>query len=110
MIKAIIFDFAGVIGTDGYWVWLKENVKDIENKIAHFQELSEKVDRGTITNKEFVDSLSQKTGIDSKEIWPAVFERIIINNGLLEYIRKLKANYKIGLLSNFTYEWLDEIF
>lgn len=110
MVKAIIFDFAGVIGADGYWAWLRENVQDIENQKSYFQELSEKVDKGLITNRGFVDALSQKTSIDSLLIWPAIFEKIVINQELLDYIKKLKKNYKIGLLSNFTFEWLDEIF
>lgn len=109
MITAIIFDFAGVIGTDGYWMWLKENVQNIEAKRSYFQELSERVDKGIISNKEFVELLSAKTGVESSKIWPAVFKRIVLNEGLINYIRKLKKNYKIGLLSNFTFEWLDEI-
>jgi HAD superfamily hydrolase (TIGR01549 family) len=110
MIKAIIFDFAGVISTDGYWIWLNENVKDIEGQRAYFQKLSEKVDRAAITNKEFIDLIAKKTGIEKALIWPGVFKKIIINYDLLEYIKKLKSNYKIGLLSNFTFQWLDEIF
>ncbi|MDP3697004.1 MAG: HAD-IA family hydrolase [Candidatus Taylorbacteria bacterium] len=29
---------------------------------------------------------------------------------MLQYIAELKKHYKIGLLTNYTYEWLDEIF
>ena len=110
MIKALIFDFAGVIGTDGYWVWLNENVKNIETNRVYFQDISEKVDRAKISNKEFVDLLSKKTGVEKARIWPEIFQRIVINYDLLEYIKKLKVNYKIGLLSNYTYQWLDKIF
>ena len=32
MIKAILFDWAGVIAADGYWIWLDENIEDLESK------------------------------------------------------------------------------
>lgn len=110
MVKAIIFDFAGVIGTDGYWVWLKENVSNIEEKRPFFQKISEEVDKGTITNKKFVEQIAKESGKDVNIIWPQIFSKIVINTELLEYITQLKRQYKIGLLTNFTYEWLDELF
>lgn len=110
MIKAIIFDFAGVIGSDGYWIWLKEKFPSIEGKKGYFQEISEQVDKGIITNQEFAHLLSEKTGIPHKDIWPQIYGKIIINDELLLLIKELKKGYKIGLLTNYTYEWLDEIF
>lgn len=110
MVKAIIFDFAGVIGADGYWIWLRKNVPNIEEKRPFFQEISEKVDKGTITNSEFVDLIARETNTSKEKIWPEIFAEIIINTQLLDYIKHLKQHYKIGLLSNFTHVWLDEIF
>lgn len=110
MIKAILFDFAGVIGVDGYWVWVRENVADIEKKEAFFTKISDDVDKATITNKEFVDLIARESGVDSSRIWPEIYRKITIDHELLSYIAKLKSTYKIGLLSNFTHEWLDEVF
>lgn len=110
VIKAVIFDFAGVIGVDGYWVWLRENVPNIEEKRPFFQKISEEVDKGIISNKEFVEQIAKKSGKDIDIIWPQIFQRIVINTELLQYITVLRKQYKIGLLTNFTYEWLDEIF
>lgn len=109
MIKAIIFDFAGVIGADGYWVWLRTVVPDIDSQKPYFLKLSEKVDRATISNKGFLDQLSKRIGVPKETIWPAVKKHIIINKDLLEFIKSLKEKYKIGLLSNFTHEWLREV-
>lgn len=109
MIKAIIFDFAGVIGADGYWVWLRTVVPDIDSQKPYFLELSEEVDRGTISNREFLERLSKRIGVPERIIWPAVKREIIINRGLLELIKSLKEKYKIGMLSNFTHEWLREV-
>lgn len=109
MIKAIIFDFAGVIGADGYWVWLRKVVPDIDSQKPYFLKLSEKVDRATISNKEFLEQLSKRIGVSKETIWPTVRKHIIINRELLKFIKPLKEKYKIGLLSNFTHEWLREV-
>lgn len=110
MIKAIIFDFAGVIGADGYWIWLREKLPELGNKKAYFQEISEKVDKGDITNKEFVELISKATNAPINTIWKEIYEKITINKELLDYIKELKKKFKIGLLSNFTFEWIDELF
>lgn len=110
MIKAIIFDFAGVIGADGYWVWLKKNVPDLESKRDYFQKISEQVDRGTMLDPEFLKAVSEGTGIPTDKIWQHVYKEIVINKELLKFIKKLKSKYKIGLLSNFHSPWLREIF
>lgn len=110
MIKAIIFDFAGVIGTDGYWIWLREKVKDIENQEEFFHKLGNQVDKGIISHEQFVNQLAEKSGVSKELIWPQVFERIVINFDLLGLIKELKKNYKIGLLTNFTYPWMEKLF
>jgi HAD superfamily hydrolase (TIGR01509 family) len=109
MIKAIIFDWAGVIGADGYWVWLAKNVPNLEKERPYFQKISEQVDGGEISNEEFVKLIGAKVNQPTEEIWRGVKAEIIINHELIDYIRQLKTEYKIGLLSNFTYPWLHEI-
>ena len=110
MIKSIIFDFAGVIGSDGYWVLLKERLLNFEDKKIFFHNLSIKVDDGTISNKEFVKIIARELKISEEIVWKEIFKRIIINQELLEIISKLKKLYKICLLTNFTNEWMKELF
>lgn len=110
MIKAIIFDFAGVIGADGYWVWLKKTVPELDSKREYFQKISEGVDRGKMADSEFLKAVSKGTGIPQDKIWQQVYKEIVINKELLQYIKQLKSKYKIGLLSNFHSPWLREIF
>lgn len=111
MIKAIIFDFAGVIGTDGYCVWAKEKkAKGIESESSYFTDISNDLDRGDITNKEFTQEVAKKVGINSNSVWKEVFERIKINYELLDFIIQLKKKYKIGLLTNFTHQWMNKLF
>jgi HAD superfamily hydrolase (TIGR01509 family) len=109
MIKAILFDWAGVIAADGYWTWLRENVKDIESKKPFFQKLSEKVDIGKMSQEEFERTIAEYSNVPQNKIWPGVREKIIINTEIVDLIKTLKKRYKVALLSNFVYGWLHEI-
>lgn len=111
MIKAIIFDFAGVIGTEGYSLWAKEKkAQGIEATSTYFHDISNSLDRGDITREEFTQDLAKKVGTDSSKIWGEMFKKIKINDELLSYIDRLKKNYKIGLLTNYNHLWMNELF
>ncbi len=109
MIKTLIFDFAGVIGVDAYWVWLEENVPDLASQRDYFQAITDQVDRAEISNQEFVHLIAERLGMNSEEIWPQIYEKLVINKELLTFIEQLKKKYTIALLSNYTYEWLEEV-
>jgi putative hydrolase of the HAD superfamily len=109
MIKALIFDFAGVIGVDAYWVWLEENVPDFALQRDYFQAISDQVDRAEIPNQEFVRLIAERVGVNSEEVWPQIYDKLVINNELVAFIEQLKKKYRIALLSNYTYEWLEEV-
>lgn len=70
VVRAIIFDFAGVIASDAYWIWLIKTVDGIDKKKSLFQDLANKVDVGEISNKEFVAQLAKETGVPEDLIWP----------------------------------------
>jgi epoxide hydrolase-like predicted phosphatase len=111
MIKALIFDFAGVIGTEGYSLWAREKKSQgIESNSTYFHDISNSLDRGDITQKEFTDDLAKRTGGKSDKIWGEIFNKIIINKELLNYISILKKKYKIGLLTNYNHNWMNEMF
>ena len=86
MIKSIIFDFAGVIGSDGYWVLLKERLLNFEDKKIFFHDLSIKVDDGTINNKEFVEIIASELKMPEDIVWKEIFKKVIINQELLTLI------------------------
>ncbi|MFH0979843.1 MAG: HAD-IA family hydrolase [Candidatus Roizmanbacteria bacterium] len=110
MIKVILFDFAGVVGAEGYWIWLKEKVPDLESKRPYFQSLSEKIDRAEITNQEFIKAVAKGVNVSTEIVWKEIFKKIVINTELLNLISQLKKKYKIGLLTNYNYEWMNELF
>ena len=87
MIKALIFDFAGVIGSEGYSIWVKEKkAQGIEPTGTYFHDISNRLDRGDITREEFTQDLAKKVGTDSSKIWEEMFKKIRINDELLNYM------------------------
>lgn len=106
IIKAIIFDFAGVVATEGYIAWLSENIDDFKKTKQFYLDLSYKSDSGLISSDEFTAVLAQKSGIAKKEIWPQIFNKIIINPQMLKLLKKLRKKYQLGLLTNHINEWI----
>jgi len=108
MIKAFIFDFAGVITTkDVYWDWIRE--KKLEGKKEIFERLSQDVDRASITHERFIADFAREMGVPEETVWPEIRKRFLVNNELVSLIGTLKKKHKIGLLSNFTYPWISEL-
>ncbi|MEK7522650.1 MAG: HAD family phosphatase [Patescibacteria group bacterium] len=110
MFKAIIFDFAGVIGTEGYSLWAKEQkAKGIESKSNYFHDISDDMDRGSISTQTFSQEVAKVVGIASSDVWKEISQKIKINNELLDLIINLKKKYKIGLLTNYSDVWMKEL-
>lgn len=109
MIKAILFDFAGVVVSEGFWLWLKEHVSDLDKKREFFQKLSERGDSGTISQKEYLQIMSDATGIPPNSIYPQIVQKIQIRSDLLQLVARLRKSYKVGLITNYTYGLLDQL-
>lgn len=109
MIKAIIFDFGGVITTRGYLLWMKEEIPNFEKNKLFYDDLSDKYDLGMITHKKFTEIISKESGIGENVIWDKIFNKIKVNKELLKIIDKLKKNYKIALLTNFHHKPLNDL-
>lgn len=109
MIKAILFDFAGVIVSDGYWLWLADCVPKLDEKREFFQKLSERGDAGSIPQDEFLRLLSEATGVPSNTIYPQIMQKVRIHNDLLHLVTRLRKNYQVGLITNYTYGLFDQL-
>lgn len=108
MIKGIIFDFFGVVCPDLMWDWLRANVRDLKNQEDYFIDLADKKDKAEISRKEFYKKISEKTGIPEEKVDYSKAP-IEINLELLYLIANLKKKYKIGLLSNSSAEFINEV-
>jgi len=61
VIKAIIFDFGGVIGTDGYWAWLQKQVPNFAERELFFHDRQGHVDAAnTFGLQAFVYTTNEK--------------------------------------------------
>ncbi len=109
MIKAVIFDFAGVIGTEAFYRWTEKNDPNRLEDKPYYSSLADQVDEGSISKDQFVETLSKRLHIPKEEIWPGVRAEVKINLEMIELIKKLRKHYKIGMISNYLYEWLEKI-
>ena len=113
MIKAIIFDYGNVISSVDNDRFIKEISKatgksgaELEQLISSSSDELRKYETGLITSDQFFERLIRQRGLNiDKESFIKIFTgRLTPKPETLELIRKLKAGYKLGLLSN-TNEW-----
>lgn len=106
MIKAIIFDFFGVIYSEPYNVWLQSHGFTRE---GDFLEAAVKADSGQIEMAQFFDLLSSLSRQPAHEI-KKEFETVKrVNPDVIGLVKALKMNYRIGLLSNASSSFIREI-
>ncbi len=109
MIKAIIFDYYGVLTTDQYMSWLRHNPSILDEHAAEIEELSKAQDRGLDAN-EFYNRLGKIAGLPASEVRDDFGERNIMHLGLIEYIRRLRdSGLKTAILSNSSLSLYDEV-
>lgn len=100
MIKAIVFDYSGVIAPSYVSSWIRKNFPNDDLKIKKFNEYSIMWDMGEMDYEKYNNLLSEITKIPSEEIWNTFFKHIQPFQGVIELIKILKKNYKIILFSN----------
>jgi len=112
MIKAIIFDFGNVICTVDNNIFLERISKFADKTISELKELiylsdlPQKYETGLISSDEFFNEIVRKCSLSiSKHEFIKAYTGIFTPiQTTFDLIRKLKAKYKIALLSN-TSEW-----
>lgn len=106
MYKAVIFDFFGVIHRDPFEHWLKQN--DIE-RTGEIHESARQFDLGNISLGEHYRRVSSRTGKPARSIRTSFEDISFIDHEMIGLIKRLKKNYKTGLLSNSGTEYIDKI-
>jgi putative hydrolase of the HAD superfamily len=103
MMKAVIFDCFGVLTGD---IW-KEFVASLpESQRASAQSLNRALDAGFISHGEFYQQIYELTGRQTKEVEGVVTSKMQKNVPLIQLIGEMSAQYKIGLLSNISSDWI----
>lgn len=99
MIKAIIFDFFGVLVTEGFKQFCDIHFSNDNKKRQEAIKLVNKHDSGLISMEEFYAGLASLAHIEYSSA--EAINSNQPNSLLINYIRKeLKPKYKIGVLSN----------
>jgi epoxide hydrolase-like predicted phosphatase len=101
VIKAIIFDFFGVICSDEYWNFVKEE-KDAGGE---FDQLSRKLNLGQISWKDFVAEVARDTHQEAGEV-ERMYIAQKIHPEIVTFIAKLQRRYKTALMTNANREQL----
>ena len=111
MIKAIIFDCFGVLSINlNLWSEFVNSLTEDQKLPA--RDLNRAHDAGFITEQEFINQIKQLTGKvpDEVEKLSSNTRELTKNKELLAFIRILKDQYKIGLLSNISSNWIRDSF
>ena len=109
MIQAIIFDCFGVLTTDAWLPFKARHFGHDPALLAQATDLNRQSDGGFITTGSFLEQIGEMANMTSAEVYHAVSNNVP-NTELFGYIKQLKADYKIGLLSNASGDWLSELF
>lgn len=109
MIKAVIFDFFGVLVTEGFKRFCDKYFPYDQAKRRQAIELVTDHDWGKISQAEYISGLAELAGV-SQEVVAAHMEDNQPNDLLIDYIRQqIKPKYKVGVLSNSGDDYLGQI-
>lgn len=101
--KAVLFDFFGVICVNQLQAWLAKSKLSLSGS---YHKLSQRSDLGKIDMGDFFEGLSTLSG-QPVELVKMSFERNTkLDQALLHLILTLKKNYKVGVISNSSSEWI----
>ena len=112
MIKTIIFDLGGVYLNRGIWIAEEKFAKKYQLPLEKVVEVLIKKNykdyfSGKITEQEYWRRFLSEFNLkeDWKELRKTLLNSFKQQEGMPELIKKLRKNYKIGLLSDQTKEW-----
>ena len=106
--KVILFDFFGVISSEVSPVFFKRYFNEEDAKIIK-EEIMSKGDKGELSEEEIYDLISKRVNVTPLKVKEDFKELIHINNELVTYIKELKKEYKVYLLSNAISSFLNRI-
>jgi putative hydrolase of the HAD superfamily len=102
MIKAVIFDFFGVVGLSTY-AMLAEKYNYTPTQHSLSWDLHRALDAGYVTHEEFIQQYAEIIGISKNELHASFTEaerHMGIHKPVLDLADTLRETYKVGLLTN----------
>ena len=98
-IKAVIFDIYGVLGLNGWQAFKHKHFESRPEAWDALREIGRQVDAGAMETHELVSAVAKAANVPEAEVAKQL-DDTIANEPLLDYIRSLRPEYKIGILSN----------
>lgn len=109
MIKAVIFDFFGVLVTEGFRQFCDTYFPDNKEKRTQAVRFVTEHDSGILSGEKYVLQLAELAGVTPQVVQQHMSDNKP-NNLLLHYIKdRLKPKYKIGVLSNSGDDYMSQI-
>jgi HAD superfamily hydrolase (TIGR01549 family) len=109
MIRAVIFDCFGVLTTEAWLAFKAQHFGHDPSLMQRVTEISHQADRGLISLDDAVQQTAELAGISADEFRRANGGNVP-NQELFDYLKLLKPKYKLGLLSNISDDYLQQIF
>lgn len=111
MIKAIVFDCFGVFIEDALLSRIREyNAVDPDGG-RQLHSIVQAINRGMLTRGESIEQMAQIMKVDAGELLAYLDDSVAKNDALIEYVKTLKGQYKLAMLSNVRGRArLDELF
>src|SRR4051812_1731693 len=109
MIRAVIFDCFGVLTSEAWLAFKSKHFDHDDELVAKVNEISRMSDSGLISRADAIKQTSALAGMTPEDYVKAV-SNYVPNEPLFDYIQQLKPNYKVGLLSNISDNYLHKIF
>lgn len=105
MIKAVIFDYFGVVATDAFWNDAHQ-IAHLNGDASKLHNLIENMDGGELNWQKFCEDTGKLLGVSASQVNERA-QDIQVNKELIVYMDSLKQKgLKIGLLSNASSEYL----
>lgn len=104
MIKAVIFDFFGVVCSDDYWKLVRAD----KQMRSDFHDLADQVNLGSLSWHDFINTTAKKIN-QPVEVVYEMYETEKIDPRVLAYIHQLHGKYKTALLTNAHYEFFEPL-
>lgn len=113
---AVVFDCFGVLVGTSYFTFRKLCPPD---KLDELADAHTAADYGYLTRQEYASRIGEILQMDPGRVYDSIDQQHVRNEGLIDYVRFLRQNHKIAMLSNvgpgvmptiFTGDELNELF
>jgi putative hydrolase of the HAD superfamily len=100
-IKAIFFDFFGVISIPSQHLFFETAIPRYHQRHAEFEELGRRHELGLISTEQYLATISTETGQSVQSCLKQMHSERKVNKPLLQYIeQKLRSRYRLAIFSN----------